>query len=768
MRTRVVLALLLLVLAATAAVWLTLPARDASSSGASASPSLVSASGSTTTTESLETPLRDATQTADALRPSPLLSPSALSVRAKASTGDDPAFVTVVVTSRDTGHPLAGARVSLNPQRSSHDVWVANDFAVDRVHVEPQTSDAQGRAQFDVPPRTDLEAWATGPQAGGDIPPGHASSAVRALEPGARIEISLALPTEADLTFVGHLVSAEDGTPIANGRVYLVREDGALLSDPQRGVVQPIPRTLIFGAPRSDDARRQVAVPDLAGFFEIRGASWDYSAARVDVPGRSMIDVVMDSKHPSAASALDIRLPRTARVNVTIVDGTGSALDQVRVSVATRPLVPRLQRSSVARTEEQGWRAITSRDGSCMLDDLPSGIALDVELASGNRVDRATDETLVLKPGEERKLSLAFGGTTSVRGRLIDHADAPFPNEVVWIRRTDKSAHDMFTHDDKVFAEARTDEQGAFVFERVAAGAWLVGPAAREILLPSRQIERTLAPVAQRVQVPERGIVDIVVRTDRGLSIRGRVVDAHGAPMPDASVTAKPVGESWGANAVSNRDGYFLVGPLVDGDYELTARAGPPRLDASHQRWSKPNYTRSAAVVAHSGAQDAVLTIHTGATVRFVAAAGDSANEDAVCRVLNSSGRCVGGTGLGGTIVVDAGTYSVFASAEGGLCGMRDNFEAREGETTDVVVALQQGARLRVKWDASAASIAEYQLWFEGKSIATRSAPGAPWEHTVPAGHVVIRWRSTDDQWTEQAVDVDAGETREIVLAKRS
>jgi hypothetical protein len=73
-----------------------------------------------------------------------------------------------------------------------------------------------------------------------------------------------------------------------------------------------------------------------------------------------------------------------------------------------------------------------------------------------------------------------------------------------------------------------------------------------------------------------------------------------------------------------------------------------------------------------------------------------------------------------------------------------------------------------VNWDASAASIAEYQLWFEGKSIATRSAPGAPWEHTVPAGHVVIRWRSTDDQWTEQAVDVDAGETREIVLAKRS
>jgi hypothetical protein len=265
---------------------------------------------------------------------------------------------------------------------------------------------------------------------------------------------------------VGQLVSAEDESPITSGRVYLVFDYTKFAVDPASGQPPAIPREAVHGELERDNRHRQIAAPDLAGFFEIGSATWVHASARIDVPGRSLIQVPVESGHSSAESALKIRVPRTARVVAAVVDGAGRPRERVQVTIAPHGLPTLRLVGSSANRHEAVWRSSTDSVGACTIDDLPANVPLEVELTSGLQVDRHTDDALVLNPGEERRLVLVFGGSSTVRGRLIDHADTPIANEVVWIRRADKRPRESFAPDEKVFAEARTDAEGKFSFER--------------------------------------------------------------------------------------------------------------------------------------------------------------------------------------------------------------------------------------------------------------------------------------------------------------
>ena len=268
--------------------------------------------------------------------------------------------------------------------------------------------------------------------------------------------------------------------------------------------------------------------------------------------------------------------------------------------------------------------------------------------------------------------------------------------------------------------------------------------------------------------MPQSGVVEVIVRSDRGLSIRGRVVGPKGEPMPDVAVSAK-VDAKWSAEAASNGDGSFVLGPLVDGEYELTASPSRLHFRAGDQERPDASLAKSAPLRARAGAQGVDLTLRQGGMLHLVIDVSDPhLLEYLEERIMDADGQAVFEPMNANTCVLAPGTYSVFlSSSQNGMCGVADGIGVRAGGSQDAVMDLRNGAKLRVKSDASASGSVEYQLYRDGRCLASRHAIDTGLDHVVPPGHIVVRTRSGTAAWSEQTVEVAAGETRELVVSPK-
>jgi protocatechuate 3,4-dioxygenase beta subunit len=174
-------------------------------------------------------------------------------------------------------------------------------------------------------------------------------------------------------------------------------------------------------------------------------------------------------------------------------------------------------------------------------------------------------------PGSDVRVELPRG--VSVRGRVVDGRGTPMPEAQVWLWERHVPGRGLATERSK---EARTDARGEFLLEGVDDGRYDVA---------ARVGGRTGQARGPLEVVEQRAPLEVVVVLEGELSITGTLVDASGAPVSGATVSATasastPVEsrllgeepERWVTRSAS--DGSFTLSGLKERAYALDA-VGP-------------------------------------------------------------------------------------------------------------------------------------------------------------------------------------------------
>jgi hypothetical protein len=163
--------------------------------------------------------------------------------------------------------------------------------------------------------------------------------------------------------------------------------------------------------------------------------------------------------------------------------------------------------------------------------------------------------------GDAARLGPPPAGAHSITGRLLGPYDDPLPGFSVLAVRSDG----------RLAATAVTGADGSFRLEGLAEGKYdllEVAPGPLELYVPR-------APRAARGV--EAGLDEVFLRLP-GSMIRGRLLDAEGAPVAQFDVIAQPRGSpsewptSWNHRARTDPSGRFWFVRLPPGTYDVVAR----------------------------------------------------------------------------------------------------------------------------------------------------------------------------------------------------
>jgi protocatechuate 3,4-dioxygenase beta subunit len=246
----------------------------------------------------------------------------------------------------------------------------------------------------------------------------------------------------------------------------------------------------------------------------------------------------------------------------------------------------------------QEFAATSDAQGRYLLEGLPRGT---FHLVASSDTAGAFVELpgLTLKADEDRELDLELVSASSIEGTVVDERGAPLSGALVVFTNEAKddegrdttSADGHFRCTQMLGGSAYTPE--VFLSGRPGVAAKPVGA------LPSVMVRDGDAHVEG---------VRLQVKVEK-LPLAGRVVDASGAPVPDAKVRAQSVepGEravfsAWQplAQAFSDAQGRFSFEGLSSGSWAVQARS--PQGD-------------EVVVEARAGSTDVVLTLRTAARI---------------------------------------------------------------------------------------------------------------------------------------------------------
>jgi len=647
------------------------------------------------------------------------------------------ATLEVRVVGKGSGAPLSGARIRIDAAAGPRGMGQLVEGFEGTLTRAPRTG-ADGRAAFVLPSGVELRLSVSGDRE--DV--GGAELEIRPLTSGEARELVVELPTGIDLPYFGRLLAREDGAPVAGATIELIARHWRGRPDPANG-----------GWQTKVDA---TTTSDAQGVFELSLSSWKSRSLRIRAPGFAELSVYARPGHESRAEARVIRLVRPASLHARVLDASGAPLAGVGVHLWCEPV--RLDESDEGEpwsASPPEWNTDTDSSGACTLLGLTPEVPLRVELLQGGAVVRRDLPTFSLRPNERREAEWSVGTSYRIEGSVVDPAGAAVAGLTLWIDRT-RADYPVFFQDfqeSSVVGATQTDARGRFAFADVAPGRWWIGPAAGP-----RGRDRDpagIAPLAQVVEVLEGELrTEVLLTIQRGLTIRGRVLDPAGEPAPGIHVVAWTDGSYQASDA--GADGAFTVGPLVPGRYRLRAyserEADSPRVEASAgdegvELCLQPGGTLSGTVVdgATGRASAATITlVQTSPPQRGFD--GGRADDDGAFRFQ----------GLG------AGTYDLAVRASGQRVGQLRGISVAAGsETTGLVVTLVPGAALRVK---CAVDYLYYEVRCDGVLVAGAGVDaGATSESAVPAGHLVVECSWAGDAVTKD-LDVAIGELVELVF----
>lgn len=383
------------------------------------------------------------------------------------------------------------------------------------------------------------------------------SAAAASRTPSATSSASSALPA-VEITVT--VRDRRTKQPIAGAEV--VRAGARVYTDAS-GVAAFASPSTVEGAP----VGRAIAPVVTATIFHVRAKGYteayavqkpdDGPAARFDVelePVRVVRGRVVDSAHVPVAGA-SVRLQSDTRIPAKFVSTalTAPFADaSARTIAEPRSLAPAIERSVVERTSSTFTDATSGADGRFELHDVPAGARLVL------RALHATRGAGVLAPGgfDDGEPEIDVGDVRleplrRIAGRVVtrypdESGGEPVDGGVVQLVSMDLGVFSGRAAMRAVREPVTTLADGRFAFDG---------------LLPVRY-ELSVRGAATEGDT-EIGLVDAAEKTDvelvipRTKSLQGVVVDASGAPLRGARLTAR--GKGVAGSAITDADGRFEV-----------------------------------------------------------------------------------------------------------------------------------------------------------------------------------------------------------------
>jgi len=627
----------------------------------------------------------------------------------------DTAVLRVSVKAKEDGHPLEHVHVS---------AW--RDGGTVLASGQAILTDGEGMADIQVPAGIDLLVSAQGEGARA----GNATLPVVALAPGERREVTLLVASGPDLVFCGRILDRDSKAPVANAQIVPIdaREGG----------------------------QEDVVVSRGDGSFQIDLRSWLAKALQIDAAthGRALVRIVPG--HETPARALEILLDRGASITARVLRADGSGI--LGHTVALRASAFDLVRPSGAWIDGVGttsWESVSGADGTAHFPSLTAGAPLNLMVLEGTTEVWSIVQPIVLAPGEARTIDCRIESGAQIVGRAREADGRPAEGVEIWLAPARAAEAAFFMYLDSTSARrTKVDANGSFRFDTVPVGNWSVGPG------PSAERDPASdpAPVAQHIVIapglPEI-LVDIVV--ERGVLISGRVLDPAGRPAAFAWIQAWRIGTAQHIDAHSAPTGEFQLGPLVAGEWALSAAASG-------------SFVKSNPVTVAAGARDVVLRIAAGSTLS--------------ARILDAQGAPVAGvkvsampagpgdvtaqiTGPDGMAVFEKqkpGRWNVVASTGDGRIAVREGVElsATEGAAIDLV--LEPGVRARVKFVGPTEQAYLFVMRGDTGLDFHMIAAGQTLEITAPIGRSRLRMSTRPGGNKDREVDLRAGATPEYVF----
>jgi hypothetical protein len=412
-------------------------------------------------------------------------------------------------------------------------------------------------------------------------------------------------------------------------------------------------------------------------------------------------------------------LPATLEVAVRGPKGEPFAGHEVRVTASSSSGMP-----------QAWWSVSTDAAGWCEILEIPSGVPLALRLYRGDELLRTYSDALELRPGERRRVEWMPWGVGGCRlagqafhgeGDLVDGLEISLTRSAR--RETDEDSAGF----------AVVDALGRFEMAGVPPGM---------LWFRVTRGTSTLAVEPRFVQIkPDERERFVELRVREPLYLRGSVLGPREEPAANCTVTA--TGRSTGifVECASDEQGVFELGPLVNDEYRLQARARTyaPHF-AAEERSRLAVLGESRPLLARAGDEGIVLRLCAAGTLRgTVQAEGEKADHASVTAQLFASG--IPGqrfTARGGTTFefdgLPPGSYHVAVATDGGLFGARSDVTITGGAETEIELTLQSGGRLVVV-PAPGRSAEILRAWW-GEILACEAWIDAdePTEVVVPAG----------------------------------
>ena len=274
----------------------------------------------------------------------------------------EPVTVTVLLTYRNGGMPVANAQVSLWREQTGEGAA----FRPARRHAQTR-SDVEGSAQLTAPPNEALEVYAMAPGNGplarlrlGSLTPGQTRS----------VRLQLERPPEPlNLT----VLDQKTGEPVSGAALRVT------MTSQQNLGVEEFPGTAKLVQRTDGDGRAVLPGPTRKGLWIL-----------VDAAGYS--PTAIDLRQLEGIRASEVQLKRAAKVTALVVNGAGQALADIQIQC-----IGQLGRFRTTFT------AVTNSRGEATLARVPAGIPLVPHVGPVDDVPALFD-ALTLEPGEARKL----------------------------------------------------------------------------------------------------------------------------------------------------------------------------------------------------------------------------------------------------------------------------------------------------------------------------------------------------------------------------
>lgn len=296
----------------------------------------------------------------------------------------------------------------------------------------------------------------------------------------------------------------------------------------------------------------------------------------------------------------------------------------------------------------------------------------------------------------------------------------------------------------------------------MGAGQWKLGPG--RVARGSPDVVDDVAPLGQVIGIAgAQTDAEIDLHVTRGLFVKGRVEPPPGRSVGAGFVIAADVERGLRMFQTWNVDGTFIVGPCVDGRFDLTAE-------------SHSGLGSSETVRVKPGQSDVVLRLHAGGSIegRVLDGLGTSVGCVVVAGRREEFGSSLqysevpAGEPFRFTGLV-AGVFDLAASTNDGRAGVLEGIDVADGAKLEgLVLRVIPAGSVRVRYegpDRSAhADVLQHDVTVSGGHLDR----GLPIVYTAPAGPVLVRVETSESNHIlERTVTVDVGNTTEVVFDER-